>query len=106
MTVYKPIEIGFGVYLSPWDMYQRERGLWDTEEYNTYFLAHLEELLTRYGSVDEVWFDGACSDYEIWNKVPSYRSMISNFGLYLSNIPDDINKQFDNIVKDIEVLVS
>lgn len=65
--------IGFGVYLSPWDMNQRDRGLWNTEEYNNYFLAQLKELLTCYGQVDEVWFDGACSDYEIWKAVPSYR---------------------------------
>lgn len=64
---------GFGIYLSPWDMNQRDRGLWNTEEYNKYFLAQLNELLTRYGRVDEVWFDGACGDYEIWKNVPSYR---------------------------------
>ena len=66
-------KIGLGVYLSPWDMNQRDTGLWGTEEYNGYFLAQFGELLTRYGSVDEVWFDGACGDYEIWKNVPSYR---------------------------------
>ena len=66
-------KIGLGIYLSPWDMNQRDRGLWNTEEYDKYFLAQLNELLTRYGSVDEVWFDGACGDYEIWKNVPSYR---------------------------------
>ncbi|MDA3847624.1 MAG: alpha-L-fucosidase [Vallitaleaceae bacterium] len=65
--------IGFGVYLSPWDMNQRDRGLWGTKSYNRYFIAQLNELLTRYGRADEVWFDGACSDYEIWKAVPSYR---------------------------------
>ncbi len=66
-------QIGLGVYLSPWDMNQRDRGLWNTVAYNRYFLAQLNELLTRYGRVDEVWFDGACGDYEIWKDVPSYR---------------------------------
>lgn len=66
-------QIDLGVYLSPWDMYQRDRGLWNTEAYNDYFLKQLNELLTRYGSVDEVWFDGACADYKIWSKVPSYK---------------------------------
>ena len=65
--------IELGVYLSPWDMYQRDRGLWNTKEYNSYFLAQLKELLTRYGCVNEVWFDGACGDYEIWKSVPDYR---------------------------------
>ena len=66
-------KIGLGIYLSPWDMNQRDRGLWNTDEYNKYFLAQLKELLTLYGRVEEVWFDGACGDYEIWKNVPSYR---------------------------------
>ncbi len=61
-----------GVYLSPWDMHQRKEGLWPTRQYNEYFLAQLRELLTNYGRIDEVWFDGACSDYKIWEGVPSY----------------------------------
>jgi len=65
--------IDLGIYLSPWDMNQRERGVWGTEEYNKYFIAQLHELLKKYGHVGEVWFDGACSDYEIWKAVPSYQ---------------------------------
>ena len=65
-------EMGLGVYLSPWDMHQRGKGLWPKPEYNQYFLAQLRELLTNYGRVDEVWFDGACSDFEIWKPVPAY----------------------------------
>ena len=66
-------KIELGVYLSPWDMYQRNHGLWNTEEYNNYFLLQLKELLSRYGSIKEVWFDGACGDYEIWKSVPCYK---------------------------------
>ncbi len=47
----------FGVYLSPWDMYEPTYG---TPAYNTYFLNQLEELLTNYGDIFCVWFDGAC----------------------------------------------
>ncbi|MFO1501220.1 MAG: alpha-L-fucosidase [Verrucomicrobiota bacterium] len=41
---------------SPRSPYRRE-GVWD--EYNTYFLNQLFELLTEYGEISEVWFDGA-----------------------------------------------
>ena len=66
--------VGFGVYLSPWDMHQREAGIWPTEKYNDLFLQQLEELLTQYGPVEELWFDGACGDYPIWQKVPCYHT--------------------------------
>lgn len=49
--------IGFGVYLSPWDRNSLYFG--DSPKYNDYFVNQLTELLTNYGKVDEVWFDGA-----------------------------------------------
>jgi len=52
----KKYKIGFGVYLSPWD---RNNPSYGSEAYNTYFVNQLTELLTQYGKVDEVWFDGA-----------------------------------------------
>jgi len=49
--------VGFGVYLSPWDRNSPYFG--DSAKYNNYFVNQLTELLTTYGRVDEVWFDGA-----------------------------------------------
>lgn len=49
--------MGFGVYLSPWDRNSPYFG--DSAKYNNYFVNQLTELLTGYGRVDEVWFDGA-----------------------------------------------
>ena len=46
----------FGVYLSPWDRNHKDYG---RPEYLEYYRAQLRELLTSYGDVFEVWFDGA-----------------------------------------------
>lgn len=87
-------QLELGVYLSPWDMYQRDRGLWNTKEYNSYFLAQLNELLTRYGRVNEVWFDGACGDYEIWKSVPAYRP--EEWYDYIEEVqPDAVYRMYD-----------
>ena len=50
----------FGVYLSPWDRNAECYG--DSPAYNAMFIEQLTELLTNYGRVDEVWFDGACAE--------------------------------------------
>lgn len=50
----------FGVYLSPWDRHEASYG--DSERYNEFFLHQLRELLTNYGDIFCVWFDGACGE--------------------------------------------
>jgi len=50
----------FGVYLSPWDRHEPSYG--NSDVYNQFFLNQLTELLSNYGTVDEVWFDGACGE--------------------------------------------
>ncbi|AEE50026.1 alpha-L-fucosidase [Haliscomenobacter hydrossis] len=46
----------FGFYLSPWDQHEKSYG---TDQYNDFYKSQLKELLTNYGIVHEVWFDGA-----------------------------------------------
>jgi alpha-L-fucosidase len=46
----------FGVYLSPWDRNHKD---YARPEYITYYRNQLRELLTGYGDIFTVWFDGA-----------------------------------------------
>lgn len=63
--------IDLGLYLSPWDMHEESYG---TPQYNTFYLNQLRELLTNYGDIAEVWFDGAKGegakdmeyDFDLW----------------------------------------
>ncbi len=52
----KEYGLKMGIYLSPWDRNHPEYG---KPEYITYFRNQLTELLTNYGEIFEVWFDGA-----------------------------------------------
>ena len=52
----KEYGLKLGIYLSPWD---RNRADYGKPEYITYFRNQLTELLTNYGPIFEVWFDGA-----------------------------------------------
>ena len=67
----------FAVYLSPWDMNHPDYG---TEKYNDVFVNQLTELLTQYGTVDEVWFDGACGEG------PNGKKQVYDFERYYSVI--------------------
>ncbi|OHB62637.1 MAG: alpha-fucosidase [Planctomycetes bacterium RBG_13_60_9] len=46
-----------GLYLSPWDRHEPTYG--DTEGYNRFYRNQLREILSNYGEITEVWFDGA-----------------------------------------------
>jgi alpha-L-fucosidase len=50
-------DLKVGLYCSPWDRNAPAYG--DSPRYNDMFVAQLTELLTQYGPVHEVWFDGA-----------------------------------------------
>jgi alpha-L-fucosidase len=48
--------LGFGTYLSPWDRNHQD---YARPEYITYYRNQLRELMSNYGPIFEVWFDGA-----------------------------------------------
>jgi len=50
-------DITFGLYLSIWDRHYELTG-GDPAKYSDYYIAQITELLTKYGRVDELWFDG------------------------------------------------
>ncbi|NII29743.1 alpha-L-fucosidase [Pseudoflavitalea sp. X16] len=52
----KEYSLKLGIYLSPWD---RNHPGYGRPEYITYFRNQLRELLTNYGDIFEIWFDGA-----------------------------------------------
>ena len=49
--------VKLGLYLSPWDRHEPTYG--DQTAYNSFYMGQLRELLTGYGPLAEVWFDGA-----------------------------------------------
>ncbi len=60
-----------GVYLSPWD---RNAPFWGTNEYSAFYAKQLTELMTEYGEIHEVWWDGAGSaetpyDWGLWASI-------------------------------------
>jgi alpha-L-fucosidase len=55
----KEYGLKMGIYMSPWD---QNAPVYGKPEYNEYFKKQLEEALTQYGDIFEVWFDGAVGE--------------------------------------------
>lgn len=68
----REMNIDLGVYLSPWDMNQKHKGVWNTPEYQKVYMTQLRELMEQYGEMGELWLDGACGDYRVWHLIETY----------------------------------
>lgn len=55
-TECKKQDLKFGLYLSPWDRHHADYG---KKEYLDYYKSELTDLLSNYGEIFEMWFDGA-----------------------------------------------
>lgn len=56
----RQVGVNMGIYLSPWDRHEMSYG--NSTVYNRFFKNQLTELLTHYGPIAEIWFDGACGE--------------------------------------------
>lgn len=52
----KEFGLKFGVYISPWDRNHPDYG---TEKYNQVYMNTMREIITQYGPLFELWWDGA-----------------------------------------------
>jgi alpha-L-fucosidase len=84
----------FGVYLSPWDRNHPDYG---TDKYNDVFVNMLKEILTSYGPIWELWWDGANGEgptgkkqvYD-WKRYESVVRQLSPNTVVFSDIGPDI----------------
>ena len=56
----RKFDLKLGIYLSPWDQHDHRYGTGD--DYNDFFCNQLTELMSNYGELFCLWFDGACGE--------------------------------------------
>ncbi|MBO5285292.1 MAG: alpha-L-fucosidase [Clostridia bacterium] len=59
----KEFGVKAGLYLSPWDRHEKT---WGKPEYSDFYANQLTELLTNYGTIWEIWWDGAGSTEAVY----------------------------------------
>ena len=64
----REFNVKVGIYVSPYD---RNSELWGKDEYSIHYAKQMEEIVTQYGTIDEIWLDAAGShetkyDWGLW----------------------------------------
>ena len=64
----REFNVKVGIYVSPWD---RNSEYWGSDEYSIQYNKQMEEIVTQYGHIDEIWWDAAGShetryDWGMW----------------------------------------
>ncbi|MDF1546392.1 MAG: alpha-L-fucosidase [Bacteroidales bacterium] len=72
----KKVGIKFGIYLSPWD---RNHADYAQPGYITYYRNQLKELITNYGPISELWFDGANGGTGYYGGANERRTITSSY---------------------------
>jgi len=78
-TAARKFGLKFGIYLSPWDRHEPKYK--DSAAYDGYYLALLNELVTRYGELVEFWLDGAGSAGQVYD----FDRYVDNLRVYQPN---------------------
>jgi alpha-L-fucosidase len=68
VTACRKFDVKVGIYYSPADFGMKERK-WALDEYDDYIINQLSELLTNYGKIDYIWFDGCGSEDQMFNPI-------------------------------------
>ncbi len=68
--------LGVGLYYSP-AQWGGETSFGDAEGYDDYFIGQITELLTHYGKIDYLWFDGCGSEKHEFDKPRIIRAIRS-----------------------------
>ncbi len=81
--------LNFGLYLSPWDM---NSPLYNTTDYDSFYLSQLRELLTNYGQINMLWLDGANENKDIKYNLKKYIELAKELqpNILVSNLGPDI----------------
>ena len=72
----KKFNLKLGMYLSPWDRHESTYG--SGKQYDDFFCNQLTEIMTNYGDLFCLWFDGACGEG------PSGKKQEYDWGRYFS----------------------